>query len=133
MFGDSPLEEPWSGHKPITELPNPGYLQTIEDTVYNVRITCISDETVFGKSGAGIMHQYSKVQKWNSDMTIIWLGFNIILNGAVRYFGHSRSDYSGYLEEAKAVVSPGGSKVIFTSNWNVMETVEIPLITLLKG
>ena len=40
-------------------------------------------------------------------------------SGTVRLLGHSRTDFADYEAEAKAVVSPDGTKVLFTSNWNV--------------
>ena len=79
-IADFPPETPWSGAQIITNLANPNYLQTVRDTAYNINITRISDETVFGKSGGAIQHQYSKVQAWNCDMSLISLGFTTILD-----------------------------------------------------
>ena len=82
LAGQVPPEAPWSGYKPIPNVPNPGYLKTETDPVYGVAITRISDEAAFGASGAAIQHQYAKVQAWNSDMTLLWLGFNKILRAS---------------------------------------------------
>ena len=103
-FAEFPPETPWSGTQTITNLANPNYLQTVRDTVYNVNITRISDETVFGKSGGAIQHQYSKVQAWNCDMSLISLGFTTILDA---------SDYSliGTLEIGMSLVDGRWSNV----------------------
>jgi len=88
-FAQLPPETPWSTpttpHPPV--LSNPAYRQTVLDLESNCNITRVSDVGAFSNSGAGIQHQYSKVQAWNADQSKIWIGFNWILND---------SDYSVY-------------------------------------
>jgi len=72
-FGQLPPEAPWSNQcieQMHMKLLNPDYLQTVHDSMYGVDITKISDETVFGNTGGGIQHQYSKVQAWK--LYIAW-------------------------------------------------------------
>jgi hypothetical protein len=82
-FGQLPPEAPWSNQcieQMHMKLLNPDYLQTVHDSMYGVDITKISDETVFGNTGGGIQHQYSKVQAWNADMSLIWLGWSRLID-----------------------------------------------------
>lgn len=81
-FCQLPPEKPWS--TPVNPphpdtLVQPNYLQTVHDTLFDVDITKISDASL-GSTGAAIQHQYSKIQAWNSDMSLIALGFDIIID-----------------------------------------------------
>ncbi|GEM_PF-547085 len=40
-------------------------------------------------------------------------------SGTIRHFGHARSSFSSYDSYAKASVSPDGTKMIFSSDWNL--------------
>ncbi len=40
-------------------------------------------------------------------------------SGTIMDYGYSRTSFSNYASEAKATVSPDGTKVIFTSDWNI--------------
>ncbi len=61
----------------------PGYLQSITDPVFGTKITRVSGDpgtTVQGVSGAiwgsDVHHQYSKVQAWNADQSLLFLETN---------------------------------------------------------
>ena len=66
----------------VGSLNNPGYLEKVYDTSFGVTITRITDEDIFGNSGGGIQHQYSKVQAWNADMTLISVGFTSLIDAS---------------------------------------------------
>ena len=81
IYGQLPPETPWNNpynaHKNM-DLPNPGYLETVHDPMFGVDITRIGDKPALTGS---VLHAYSKVQAWNSNMSLIWLGFNNVLKG----------------------------------------------------
>lgn len=76
---DSQWKNPNESYKNM-KLLNPGYLETVYDSTYNLNITKISDSVVFKMTGSRIQHQYSKVQAWNSDMTYVLLGARNLLD-----------------------------------------------------
>ncbi len=75
---ETPWNNPYTAHKNMA-LANPGYLETVHDSVFGVDITKIGDKAYLTGS---VLHAYSKVQAWNSDMSLVWLGFNNLLNGS---------------------------------------------------
>ncbi|MEA2027073.1 MAG: hypothetical protein U9O18_10325 [Chloroflexota bacterium] len=102
--GPSPPEQPWSGAEPITPIANPVYLETAPDDPYGVTLTRISDEEVFGISGSAMQHQYSKVQAWNADMSLIRLGTRFTLDA--EDYGLMPELYEGQTDSRWSNVDP---------------------------
>ena len=96
LFAQFPLDTVWHPIPPDT-LAQPSYLQSTYDSVYNIKITRISDAVSYGfPDGSGeLLPPYAKVQAWNADMTKIVIGFTNVLNA---------NDYTLY----KNITYPGG-------------------------
>ena len=58
---------------PIQAIPMPGYLQTVADPTFGDLVTRISDQTAFGTSNLYLTHEYSTVQTWNADGSLLLL------------------------------------------------------------
>lgn len=76
-----PPETVWHPVEPAI-IAQPDYLIPYIDVAHDIKVTRISDATVFGyPDGTGELRgHYSKTQAWNSDMTKIAIGYSSILN-----------------------------------------------------
>lgn len=62
---------------PVQPMPMPGYLKTVTDPTFGNFVTRVSDQTAFGTSNLYLTHEYSKVQTWNADGSLLFLtGWN---------------------------------------------------------
>ena len=104
VFAQYPEDTVWHPTTP-DPLPQPGYLETVSDTVHNIDITRISDATAFGfPDGAGeLLPPYAKVQAWNADMTKVLIGFTNVLNADdYTIYKNIRASYpSGFFNDAR--------------------------------
>ena len=68
-----PPDTVYNGPKSVPSLPRPGYRQTVTDPTFGTRITRISGDEMSPSQNLYMQHEYSKVQPWNRDMTLIKL------------------------------------------------------------
>src|SRR5258706_6466827 len=59
----------------VPTLARPSYLVPVTDPTFGTKITRISDQTAFKDTYKAIRHIYSKNQPWNSDGSLIMLGY----------------------------------------------------------
>jgi hypothetical protein len=65
----------------IPSLTKPAYLQTVTDPVFGTKITRVSGDpgssiATGGTWGSDVHHQYSKMQAWNADQSLIFIETN---------------------------------------------------------
>jgi hypothetical protein len=58
-------------------IARPGYLAPIIDPTFGTRITRIADQAAFAITDKYIRHNYAKNQPWNSDGSLIMLGYPV--------------------------------------------------------
>jgi beta-mannanase len=59
----------------VPTLARPAYLTPITDPTFGTKITRISDQTAFKDTYKALRHIYSKNQPWNSDGSLLMLGY----------------------------------------------------------
>ena len=58
---------------PVRSISRPGYLRTVTDPTFGDLVTRISDQTAFGTSNLYLTHEYSTLQTWNADGSLLFL------------------------------------------------------------
>jgi hypothetical protein len=117
--------------------PMPGYLAPYEDPSFGTLITRISDNgnpinLVGGKWAENVYHQYSAVQAWNADESLLYLAFaaadggRVFLDGETYAPVYNRSTPAGMDDARWSTVNPS---ILYYTTSNQQRAWDVPANT----